>query len=156
MTYNPGASWSAEEPASSASRPAVDRNSLPMVSVFSGNAVFWVTFLMSILGGIVLSGINWYRLESHAKATIHIVIGVLIFIGSVVLIAVLPQSYLILLLIGLAVGLYLRSATQKDIDEDDGVTKRVDIINGWAAFGVGVLANVLALILGLVLHPVMS
>ncbi len=110
---------------------------------------------MNVLGGFILSAINRSRLESPAKARTHVIIGAIIFIGLAALIAWAPVGSFVVLLINLAVAFYLRSATQKDLDEDAG-RLRVDYINGWAAFGIGLAGTVGMLILVAIFKPIMS
>lgn len=163
MTYNPGASWSGQEPAFPAAG-AAEAASVRQVSVFSPKAIFLVTFLMNVLGGFVLSAINWSRLESPSKARLHVAIGAVIFIGVAVLIAALPIGTYVVLLINLCVAFYLRNATQEDIDAQDVIyaqkgpasAKNIEIINGWAAVGIGVLGTVAMLVLVLLLSTVMG
>jgi hypothetical protein len=131
-------------------------SALPLVSVFSPTAVFWVAFLMNLLGGFILSALNWSRLESPAKARAHVAVGGIVFIGLTVLIARAPISATVVLLINLVGAFYLRRATQTDIADEEGVTKRVDIINGWAAFGIGLLCALVMGLLVLLLRPAVA
>ena len=129
---------------------------LPLVSVYTPNAVFWTTFLLSLLGGFVVSAINWSRLESPGKARGHIIIGAVVFIGLSVLVAAFPTVAFLVLLINLGAAWYLRTQTQSDIIEDAGVTRRIEHANAWGAVGIGVACAVVMGILSVALHAVMS
>lgn len=129
---------------------------LPSVSVYSADAVFWVTFLINVLAGFVVSAINWSRLESHARARVHIIIGAVLFVGLAVLIAWLQIGLVLLLPINLAAAWYLRNQTQNDIYADAGVTRRIETANAWSAVGIGIGSAIVMFFLALILHPAVT
>lgn len=134
--------------------PGSAPQSLPLVSVYSPKAVFLVTLLTNVLGGFIVSAINWSRLESAAKARTHIIIGAIVFVALAIGLVLVPSASFVVLLVNLACAFYLRKQTEDDIAEDANI-KQVEYANGWGAVGIGLASAVALIVVVAVLGAVM-
>ncbi|MHB8644321.1 MAG: hypothetical protein ACYDAR_00870 [Thermomicrobiales bacterium] len=149
VPYDPSRTWADNEEPSPALTP------LQPVTAWSGRAVGWVTVFFGFLPGLILSAINWVRLETHKKAVGHLVAGIVAFILYILAVAKFPVSIVAFLLINVGIGYYLYFVNAKDLDEAGGVTKQVTIASAWTAVALGAVCLVVSLLLIVALHPVM-
>jgi hypothetical protein len=77
-----------------------------------------ITFFLGFPGGIVVSSINWMRMNMKQKAVIHLVAGTLGSIALIILVILLPENSLNWLMLPVNIGIvyYLYKQMQKDVD----------------------------------------